>query len=387
MKTYISNSGISFNKLVKDKFTVGIRTDKRADKLFGIRPNTSDNNDYQLEVTFNKFMSSNGLIGNGDIYTRFNENDNKINLSDNTILETSDRSFKHYIDIGDIEDDIFMAEYVIDYRGYELDTKKLSTFNLDKPIFKGIKFIEIGQTITDINRDYNYDYIWLEKNFENYTYNSTNYKLMDYITDNYKWKEYNKLKMDLGYLTEPRYLNFDIDKNVEYKYCGGQLKFKSNNFKVKTIKINRPTFYDEEYNKSEYEGDNIIVINNSNQIKYYKIPSYETIFYKLIEKSKYLDVSGSLTGSITYNDVTTDGIVPVLLTIPVAEAKDTFVGKAPEATLYVIVAPASGSVATNVVIVVGYVALELSYIVAIVPEAVCQLGAPPQSIAPLSNAV
>ena len=309
MKTYISNSGVSFNKLVKDKFTVGIRTDKRADKLFGIRPNTSDNNDYQLEVTFNKFMSSNGLIGNGDIYTRFSENDNKINLSDNTILETDDRSFKHYIDIGDIEDDIFIAEYVIDYRGYELDTKKFSTFNLDKPIFKGIKFIEIGQTIDDIDRDYNYDYIWLEKNFENYTYNSTNYKLMDYITYNYKWKEYNKLKMDLDYLTESRYLNFDIDKNVEYKYCGGQLKFKSNNFKVKTIKINRPTFYDEEYNKSEYEGDHIIVINNNNQIKYYKIPSYETIFYKLIEKSNYLDVSGTLSGSVTYNFITTNDIV------------------------------------------------------------------------------
>jgi hypothetical protein len=309
MKTYISSKGISYNKVVNNNYTLGIRTDKITNKLFGIRPNTNDNNNYQFEVSFKKFKSSNNIkiIDNGNLYTRFVNKDNKINLSSNTLLSVKPNIFEHLIDIEGVSDELFYAEYVIDYKGYELDLSNIVDIDYSKPYIKGIRVVDYYDDM--VGDDY-YDYVWLEKNDLETYFSSTNIELLNYINDNYKYREIKKLKDDLLHLSEPIYYNFFLDdNNYDYKCVNGSLKFKSNNFVLSRININRPSFYDDEFNKSDIMGEHLVCINNNNQLVYFKIPSYNSILNKITSKSKYLDVTGTLSGTITYNNIQTDNIV------------------------------------------------------------------------------
>ena len=309
MKTYISSKGISYNKVVNNNYTLGIRTDKITNKLFGIRPNTNDNNNYQFEVSFKNFVSiyKSKIIDNGNLYTRFVNNDNKINLSSNTLLSAKPNIFEHFINIEDVSNELFYAEYIIDYKGYELDLSNIVDIDYSKPYIKGIRVVDYYDNI--VSNDY-YDYVWLEKNDLEIYFNSTNIELLNYINDNYKYREINKLRYDLLNLSEPIYYNFLLDdNNYDYKCINGSLKFKSNNFVLNRININRPSFYDDEFNKSDIMGEHLVCINNNNQLVYFKIPSYNSILNKMISKSKYLDVTGTLSGTITYNNIQTDDIV------------------------------------------------------------------------------
>ena len=68
MENSVSQAGINLNLINKSTFTVGLRKDGNTNKSIGVRPNSSDNHDYQFELTFDKLVVNNTTILNSDLY-------------------------------------------------------------------------------------------------------------------------------------------------------------------------------------------------------------------------------------------------------------------------------------------------------------------------------
>ena len=303
----VSESGVSFNKFEKPIFSLGLRTDGQTNKLFGVRPNINNNtHNYQFEVTFNRFINSDLEINN-DLSDNFVVDNNEIELSSNKLLKVYDDSFKHCINVDGINNEIFIAEYIMDTTRYNIDLDNLKV--IDRPLINGIKVVDEYPEIMEDN----YDYIWFD---EDNLIASNNNILVSLFTNLYGDSITKDLLIsETSIVSEPLYwsyfaglMNLSDDDINNSMLIFGLLKLTSDSFVSDNIFINRPKFIDETGIVSDIEGNHVCIVNG-NQIKYYKIPTIESILTKQITNNNWLDVSGSLSGGLSYSAVTTDDIV------------------------------------------------------------------------------
>ena len=303
----ISESGVSFDKFEKPIFSLGLRTDGQTNKLFGIRPNIINNSHgYQFEVTFNRFVNGDLEINN-NLSDNFVVDNNDIELSSDKLLKVYDDSFKHCINIDGINNEIFIAEYIIDFKGYNINLNNLEV--IDGALINGIKVVDEYPEIMDNN----YDYIWFDEDNLIVSNNNILVSLIENLYGDSITKDL--LISETSIISEPLYwsdfaglMNLSDDDINNSMLISGLLKLTSDSFVSDNIFINRPKFIDETGVVSDIEGNHVCIING-NQIKYYKIPTIESILTKQVSNNKWLDVSGSLSGGLSYSGVTTDDIV------------------------------------------------------------------------------
>ena len=310
----VSESGVNFNKFEKGIYSLGLRTDGSTNKLFGVRPKTIDNHNYQFEVTFNQFVNSETLIAN-TIDSNYKINENEVQLGTDKLLKIDDVEFKHCINIDNLTDEVFIGEYIIDYTGFKINKKNLENVNLDKPLIKGIKVVDYKPTDAIMLNDFEYNYMWYE------TYEDGEKELMcsdsnlvSYINNYYPNITYNNLISKLSHITEPIYWKdlasqiFLTEEEIKATHkINGVLKFESNNFLVDNIYIEKPKMFTDSFERNDVEAEHLCILYDNN-IRYFKIPSIYSIITKQISINKWLDVNGSLTGGISYSSTSTNSI-------------------------------------------------------------------------------
>jgi len=304
MENSVSQAGINLNLINKSTFTVGLRKDGNTNKSIGVRPNSSDNHDYQFELTFDKLVTNNTTILNSDLYTTHTLNDNRVDLSDNTMLTVHQTGFKHCINIDNLTDELFIAQYTLDYTGYTLSSNYNTCNGL---IIKGINVVD-NDPIDDEDLDTRTkDYVWIDNNI----IQSSDSNVENILNELYPNPTKEQLETDLSILSEPIYWStfanmLGLNENV--KIAHGKIKFNANTFLTDKLFINQPVFMDNNNIPNETTGQHAIIIDSDTKLRYFKLPTVETILYKLVGNNKWLDVSESLTGGVTYTSKVTDTI-------------------------------------------------------------------------------
>ena len=301
----ISESGVSFDKFEKPIFSLGLRSDGQTNKLFGVRPRSNNSHGYQFEVTFNRFVNGDLEINN-NLSDNFVIDNNDIELSSDKLLKVYDDSFKHCINVNDITNEVFIAEYIIDFKGYNIDLNNLGV--IDGALINGVNIVDVEpEEYVD-----GYDYIWFD---DNNFMETNNLRLQNIIYKIYG-RDVTKdiLLTELSVLSQPIYwedlallLNLDVNDINNARLINGLLNLSADCFVADNIYINKPNFIDVDGVVNNVTGSHICIIND-NQIKYYKIPTIESILTKQVTNNKWLDISGSLSGGISFNAIVTNSI-------------------------------------------------------------------------------
>ena len=235
MESTVSEAGINISKINKSIFTIGIRKDGTTSKSIGIRPNSTDNHNYQFELTFNKFVTDNVSINNPNLYTTHALVNDNIDLSDDTSLHIHDTGINHCVNIDSITDELFVAQYTVDYTNYILS----SNHNYDASEYPLI----LGLIILDYNPypiDYDPDSLILSKQLKKLNHLLENkISLIDFIWHKLTFgKNYNTpekkaaLEEEIDVLVN-KIKDFKVRKN--YTNFFKQKFFEKFNFKLNKI--------------------------------------------------------------------------------------------------------------------------------------------------------
>ena len=307
MTTSISDSGVLFNKVTTKLSTVGIRNDGVQNKLYGIRPLGSDNHNQQFEVTFNKFVNDDIEITGNNIYSNLTINDNDVQTSDNTKIYFNNNAVKHCIDIENITNELFIAEYKFNYVGYELDIKKQKIDNNHIVVDR----IKIYDSYDDIYNDESLGIPQMKLWIENNRIRCIEEDLEKELNELYP-ADANTLRNELSILENDITMEYfsnliGITDYDNLYFVPGMIELTSNNFFINKMRILNPRFMDNEYNENKIYGQHIIHIDEiNNEIKYYKLPSTKTIMLKLINRYKWLDAYSSTAGAYTFTSGPTE---------------------------------------------------------------------------------
>jgi len=307
MTTSISDSGVLFNKVTTKLSTVGIRNDGIQNKLYGIRPLGSDNHNQQFEVTFNKFVNDDIEITGNNIYSNLTINDNDVQTSDNTKIYFNNNAVKHCIDIENITNELFIAEYKFNYIGYELDIKKQKINNNHIVVDR----IKIYDNYDDMDNDESLGVPQMKLWIENNRIRCIEEDLEKELNELYP-ADANTLRNELTILENDITMEYfsnliGITDYDNLYFVPGIIELTSNNFFINKMRILNPRFMDNEYNENKIYGQHIIHIDEiNNEIKYYKLPSTKTIMLKLMNRYKWLDAYSSSVGAYTFTSGPTE---------------------------------------------------------------------------------
>lgn len=302
METDISSSGLEFNKITNPNFTIGIRKDGIKDKLFGLRPNSNDNHNYQFEITFDSFQTPT-IILDDTIKTDYTDKSGLIDISDNTLINYSESSTKHLINIEGVDDNLFFGKYVINHTGYCFCPKNnLIDIDFSLPFMKGLKFCaeDPGAEINDLDFS-NYIYIWIGDD----CIHTTDHELSVYLNDSNPYASLEELIFMYGEFSEPIswdwfIQNLGLEDITKLKYSRKELKFKANHFMTDLLTIKHPTLLDSNLEIYEHNVDHYVYEVDENTIMYFKIPSLINIIDRSIQHNKWLDIDINLAGSVAY---------------------------------------------------------------------------------------
>ena len=275
MKTEVSVSGLEFNKIINPNFTIGIRKDGIKEKLFGIRPKSADNHNYQFEITFQEFKTPTITLED-IIKTDYEDIDGIIDISDKTVIKYSESSTKHLINVSGIEDDLYYGKYLINHTGYCFcPNNELFDINYEIPFMKGLKFCSEDPEIEINDLDLkNYIYIWIGED----CIHTSETELTHYLNDQNPYASLEDLIFLYGDYTEPISWDWFLDNMGVYninklKYVRKQLMFKARNIMTDKLTIKNPSFLDNQMNTYEISLDHYVYQIDDNTMYYFKIPS------------------------------------------------------------------------------------------------------------------
>ena len=307
MTTSISVSGVLFNKITTKLSTVGIRNDGVQNKLYGIRPLGSDNHNQQFEVTFNKFVNDDIEITGNNVYSNLTINNNDVQTSDNTKIYFNNNAVKHCIDIENITNELFIAEYKFNYVGYDLDIKKQKIDNNHIVVDR----IKIYDSYDDMDNDESLGVPQMKLWIDNNKIRCIEDDLEKELNELYP-ADANTLRNELSILENDITMEYfsnliGITDYDNLYFVPGIIELTSNNFFINKMRILNPRFMDNEYNENKIYGQHIIHIDEiNNEIKYYKLPSTKTIMLKLMNRYKWLDAYSSSAGAYTFTSGPTE---------------------------------------------------------------------------------